>query len=226
MLLCPFSSVLATKGILIYQTNNLRIRNDQSLNRTFYQLNENTDATDNYSSILNMEKELVSEDQGVYCLATGTSFSLTSNISSVTSQFVDGDNNNVTKLDISNLNDSENSRFEMKSVNSYLSPNPIERTRLSLFDLTPTPLRLTKSKKFEINNQVLCDKEFYLLNQNLNFQQADSHRLSDEMKNWIFTNFVSNCVENKKEKISLTDENESIGSTSIMRMDEENECII
>lgn len=71
-----------------------------------------------------IDEEILSGDHGVYCLATATGTSFTSNISSVTnSQCVDAEVNGYL-----NLKELE-------------SPTGHNKTRLSLFDLTPTPLK-------------------------------------------------------------------------------------
>ena len=46
------------------------------------------------------------------------------------------------------------------------------------------------------------------------------------MNNWILGNYVSNCLENKKQKISLSDDNESIASLHSNRFNINKECII
>ena len=107
-----------------------------------------------------------SEDQGVYCLATGTSFSMSSNISSVTnSQFVDSD----YIRDVS----SNESTHEASSV---VPISPFNMTRLSLFEMTPS------------RKQIGCT----FVNQ-LNLNQ----RVTDEMKQWIVSNYKQNCANNE-----------------------------
>jgi len=154
----------------------LKIRNDLSVNQAYYeQVNHD---------------ELFSEasDQGVYCLATGISFSLTSNISSVTSQLVDSEH-------VDQLNSSGKS--SMLSAENGMIYEQTNVTKLSLFDLTPKPLRLEKM---------------------LEVRQAMS---SSDMRTWVYSNYVSNCVEKTREKISLSDENDSLDSIEFS-----NECII
>jgi len=168
----------STKSSRLEQGNGLdrlKIRNDLSYNQTYYeQVNHD---------------ELFSEasDQGVYCLATGTSFSLTSNISSVTSQLVDSE-------DIDQLNSSGKS--SMISVVNDLVNEQTNMTKLSLFDLTPKPLRLENV---------------------IDFRQS----MDSGMKTWVYSNYLSNCVEKRREKISLSDENESLDSIEFS-----SECII
>jgi len=44
---------------------------------------------------------------------------------------------------------------------------------------------------------------------------------SSDMRTWVYSNYVSNCVEKTREKISLSDENDSLDSIEFS-----NECII
>lgn len=125
----------------------------------------------------NKDKES-SEDQGVYCLATGTSLSMSSNISSVTnSQFVDSD-----------YNQSSCSSIIIESTNNN-NISPIDLTRLSLFDMTPMCSRKLNNNESNIafineQNPNICDN------------------VSNEMKNWIIQNYYQNCSNNTKKQNS------------------------
>ena len=200
----------------IQSDNELQIRNDNSLYQQYYEPINNEKM---YSSITNLEKES-SEDQGVYCLATGTSFSLSSNISSVTSHCVDPDNN---------LNSTCKSPVVDKCRDLVSSFNGNNNTKLSLFDLTPQPLRLTKSKVLYHETNFDNNQDIYIAHQIIerSLARETNTRLSNEMQTWIYSNYVSNCVENKKEKISLSDENDSIDSAQFAQVAAtQNECII
>ena len=147
---------------------------------------------------------MFSEDQGVYCLATGTSFSLTSNISSVTSQLVDGNCDN-------------------SSIDENVNKSPLvysNVTKLSLFDLTPKPVNRIENRR--------------ILNANNEEEVAVVDNYDFGMNTWVYSNYVSNCMgggQQRREKISLSDENESIDSiessaspSSFIQVN--NECII
>ena len=142
-------------------------------------------------SSIKIEKES-SEDQGVYCLATGTSFSLSSNISSVTnSQFVD----DMYQFEQSCSSSSSSSS---SSNNGYLIN---EKTRLSLFDLTPN----VKGKKIEKQMQI------------------KKSEINDDMKKWIFQNYNINCNFNLQAR---EDQNISSNSSNLIQIESNNEFII
>lgn len=210
-------------------TPELRIRNDQSFDKMINQsFGTNTDHFHDmeriYTSITHGENS--SEDQGVYCLATGESFSLTSNISSVTSQFVDTD-----EIELRNLNTSDKSSFVEYSLPKK---NMHNATKLSLFDLTPQPLKLSaavqQQRAYPLMNTDNYGSEYvYAVPASVDISVARSKnsRLSNEMQNYIYSNYIANCVELKREKISLSDENDSIDSLEFIRSQEcSQECII
>jgi len=118
---------------------------------------------ENYTSFDQHQDKESSEDQGVYCLATGTSFSMSSNISSVTnSQFVDSD----YIRDVS----SNESTHEASCV---IPINPINMTRLSLFEMTPSRKQIGCTFVNELNS---------------------NQRVTEKMKEWIVSNYNQNCV--------------------------------
>lgn len=123
-----------------------------------------------------------SEDQGVYCLATGTSYSMSSNISSVTnSQFVDSDYNNQSSSS-SIIIEHTTSSNKNNTTNSVMPLSPIDLTRLSLFDMTPSR---SNKQNYESNHSFVNE-----LNTNT----------CDQMKNWIIQNYYQNCANNNKIK--------------------------
>jgi hypothetical protein len=115
------------------------------------------------SSINMANNEELSDDHGVYCLATGNSF--TSNISSVTnSQCVDNE------------------------VNAYFRENNqskrLNKTRLSLFDLTPTPVKLT-----EIDQEIQ-----FILNNEKWLASSFGERNNQAAANMDATEFNGECI--------------------------------
>lgn len=120
-----------------------------------------------YTNSYGQQDKESSEDQGVYCLATGTSFSMSSNISSVTnSQFVDTDFSH---------DDSSNASLTTNNI----PVSPINSTRFSLFDMTPM-----RSNRNQL--EVGCT---FLNELNANTQ------ISQDMKVWIMQNYYQNCAK-------------------------------
>lgn len=141
-------------------------------------------------------KEL-SEDQGVYCLATGTSF--TSNFSSVSnSHCVD------TEHDIS-------SGYSI-DVNER-----VEKTRLSLFDLTPIKQlrQMEDSSRFDQEiNQIFTSKGLR--------SSVKTNQDQDQIKKWVMVNYSVNCYD----KNFSFETQSSISSNIATQNDLINECII
>jgi len=152
------------------------------------------------------------EEQGVYCIATGMSFNLTSsNISSVTnSQFVDDNyqmniGSPVSSSSSSNVNYISSPRFQHTNC-----------TKLSLFDLTPNPQRLINKMpalKLEENRVVI--------------ETGDKIEIDENMKQWIFVNYNFNCnsdLVNEKSRPTLLDA--SCAMSNVIESHCSNECII
>jgi hypothetical protein len=152
------------------------------------------------------------EEQGVYCIATGMSFNLTSsNISSVTnSQFVDDNyqmniGSPVSSSSSSNVNYISSPRFQHNNC-----------TKLSLFDLTPNPQRLINKMpafKLEENRVVI--------------ETSDKIEIDENMKQWIFVNYNFNCnsdLVNEKSRPTLLDA--SCAMSNVIESHCSNECII
>ena len=146
------------------------------------------------------DEEKYSDDHGVYCLATGTS--LMSNISSAThSQLVDGE---VSECSIELSDD----------LISHLSP--IDRTRLSLFELTTNNYHLANSTYSIAENSEILNQRF-----------QSKQNSSQDMKKWILTNYNFNRTNNQRNDmrcISLSDE--SANSSNLIQLDSNSECII
>jgi hypothetical protein len=167
--------------------NMLKIRND--LSRTF---NDDNYVENIYSKVFNNKKssnfnsafevstirvdkrEESSEDQGIYCIATGLStYSVSSNFSSVSnSHCADMACCNDTSRDLSQMES-----YEIDNANNINNNNNNlkDQTKLSLFDLTKTP------------NVGACRKQFNESNQ----EEYEEHYA--QMNKWILTNFNINC---------------------------------
>ena len=168
------------------------------------------------TSSTNLDKNS-ENNHGAYCLATGVSFSMTSNISSVTnSQFVDDYQMNIG---------SPVSSSSSSNVSYVMSPAcRVDRTKLSLFDLTPNPQRmhdnncyptplakLKPGKKLASNVENLLDKD----------------EIDENMKKWIFVNYNFNCNNQEdKERNKPTLLDTSSAMSNLMQIDSLNECII
>ena len=112
------------------------------------------------------KEESISEDQGVYCVQTGVSSSpcdsVDSNISSVT-------------------NRSQCETHQPKIVQSLSSFNEASKTKLSLFEFTPTIP--ANSSKFI--NKSLCKNKLIL-------SPPSTCMLNEHMQQWILTNYSIN----------------------------------
>ena len=149
------------------------------------------------------------EEQGVYCIATGMSFSLTSNISSVTnSQFVDDNyqmniGSPVSSSSSSDLNFIASSKFQNTNC-----------TKLSLFDLTPNHNRLVKK-----NPAMKLEEKKEVIENNI--------EMDENMKKWIFINYNFNCNSDLiKEKNKPTLLDTSCAISNVHNSNSSNECII
>jgi hypothetical protein len=126
---------------------------------------------DDMFSYVNKE-ESISEDQGVYCIQTGlsscSSSPTESNVSSVTSN-----RQNVEIVD---------------SDKCVVNIN--EKTKLSLFDMTPV---LTANQASRFINKSLCKNKLMLSPDNV---------INEDMRSWVLSNYSANCssliMESKK----------------------------
>ena len=135
-------------------------------------------------------------------MATGESFSGTSNISSVTSQFVDIEEVMVGARGAPSV--------------EYSLPRKLghDATRLSLFDLTPRGVG-TRQGVWTNGDAASFSEYVYAV------------PASVGMREYIYGNYVVNCVEVGREKISLSDENDSIDSREVLGSREcSQECFI
>lgn len=107
---------------------------------------------------------------------------MSSNISSVTnSQYVDSDFNN-----------SSSNESGEEVTNNVIPISPIDITRLSLFDMTPTRSKQNKLTGRNIYSESGCTF-VNELNTNVKY--------SDEMRNWIIGNYQQNCAKIPNHKI-------------------------
>jgi hypothetical protein len=115
------------------------------------------------------KEESISEDQGVYCIQTGlsscTSSPTESNVSSVTSHQMN---------------------VETEVVSSEAATIVSEKTKLSLFDMTPVIAANHQANRFI--NKSLCKNKLML-----SPTCADNLVINEDMKSWVMTNYSVNC---------------------------------